>query len=83
MKELLMKVPVGLHAEDGVEMELFTSQLLALRLRGQSSERVRTSLLTREQAVRLRDALDQMIEALTPDAPAGTEDEGARRLRAA
>lgn len=84
MKERLLKVAIGLHAEDGIEMELFTRQLLALRVRGQSTERVRTSLLTREQAVRLRDALDEMIGELGPSAPADAEEEeGAHTLRAA
>ena len=83
MKERVIEVPVGLHAEDGIEMELFTRQLLALRIMGQS-ERVRTSLLTREQAVRLRDALDVMIDALSPSgAPATPEEKSTLKLKAA
>jgi hypothetical protein len=82
MKEGSVKVPVGLHAEDDVEMELFTRQLLALRIRGQA-ERIRTSLLTREQAMRLRDALGEMIERLSPSAPSCPEEESALKLKAA
>jgi hypothetical protein len=60
LKDKRVEVPAGTHGQDGVELELFTRQLLALRLKGQG-ERVRTYLLTKEQAARLRDALDEFI----------------------
>jgi hypothetical protein len=78
MKEQMVKVRIGLHEESGVELEIFTRQLLALRIMGQS-ERARTSLLTREQAIRLRAALDEMIRELD----AATPEDQAARLRAA
>ena len=74
MKERMVEVQIGLHGESSVELELFTRQLLALRIMGQS-ERARTSLLTREQAQRLRDALDEMIRGLDAAPP---EEEAAR-----
>lgn len=82
MKEGKMEVQIGLHGEGSVEMEIFTRQLLAVRIKGQS-ERARTSLLTREQAVRLRDALDELIAELSPTTPAESETEKCARLRAA
>jgi len=82
MKERMVEVKVGLHEESSVELEIFTRQLLALRIMGQS-ERARTSLLTREQAVRLRAALDELIAELSPTTPAESAAEEATRLRAA
>ena len=63
LKDRRVEVPAGTHEQDGVELELFTRQLLALRLKGQG-ERVRTSLLTKEQAARLRDALEGLIREM-------------------
>jgi hypothetical protein len=82
MKEQMVEVKIGLHEESSVELEIFTRQLLALRVMGQS-ERARTSLLTREQAQRLRAALDELIAELCPTVPAGPDVEEATRLRAA
>ena len=82
MKEQMVEVRVGLHEESSVELEIFTRQLLALRVMGQS-ERARTSLLTREQALSLRAALDELIAELSPDTPAEPGTEEATRLRAA
>lgn len=81
MSESSRRVSIGLHSEDDVEMEVFTRGLLTLRVRGQSGDRVRTSLLTREQAVSLRDALSELIESLGPEADADEAD--STRLRAA
>jgi hypothetical protein len=78
----MVEVRVGLHEESSVELEIFTRQLLALRIMGQS-ERARTSLLTREQAVRLRAALDELIAELCPSAPDSAGTGEATRLRAA
>ena len=78
MKEQMVEVQIGLHEESSVELEIFTRQLLALRIMGQS-ERARTSLITREQAQRLRAALDEMIRELDDATP----EEEAARLRAA
>ncbi|HEX7176571.1 MAG TPA: hypothetical protein VF240_14995 [Pyrinomonadaceae bacterium] len=78
----MIEVQIGLHEESSVELEIFTPQLLALRIMGQS-ERARTSLLTREQAVCLRAALDELIAELIPTAPAEPDAAGAARLRAA
>ena len=82
MKERMVEVQIGLHDESSVELEIFTRQLLALRIMGQS-ERARTSLLTREQAQRLRAALDELIAQLSPTEPAEPGAEAAARLRAA
>ena len=82
MKEQMVEVQIGLHEESSVELEIFTRQLLALRIMGQS-ERARTSLLTREQAVCLRAALDELIAELSPTAPAEPDEGEATRLRAA
>ena len=81
-KEHMVEVKVGLHEESSVELELFTRQLLALRIMGQS-ERARTSLLTRVQAQRLRAALDELIAELSPNTSAESGTEEAPRLRAA
>jgi hypothetical protein len=82
MKKQMAEVKIGLHEESSVELEIFTRQLLALRIMGQS-ERARTSLLTREQAVCLRAALDELIAELSPTAPAEPDEGKATRLRAA
>lgn len=82
MKEQMVEVQIGLHEESSVELEIFTRQLLALRIMGQS-ERARTSLLTREQAQRLRAALDELIAELSPTTPAESGTEEPTRLRAA
>ncbi len=63
LKDKRVEVPAGTNGRDGLELEIFTRQLLALRLKGQG-ERVRTSLLTKEQAARLRDALDALIREM-------------------
>lgn len=82
-KERMLEVQIGLHEESRVELEIFTRQLLALRIMGQS-ERARTSLLTREQAERLRAALDELIGELSPTTPAeSAAAEEPTRLRAA
>ncbi len=81
-KERKIEVPIGLHEEDGVELEIFTRQLLAVRIRGQA-ERVRTSLLTKEQALRLRAALDELIGEMCPTLSAGSDAEECVGLKAA
>ncbi len=66
-KERVIAVPAGPHGQDGVELELFTRRLIAVRLKGQA-ERVKTALLSREQAERLRQALGELIEHLEDSA---------------
>lgn len=83
MKEQKVEVQIGLRGEGSVEMEIFTRQLLALRIKGESSERARTSLLTREQAVCLREALEGLIAELSPTASAEPDAGEAARPRAA
>lgn len=80
-KEHIIAVPAGPHGQDGVELELFTRRLIAVRLKGQA-ERAKTALLSKAQAERLRAALDELIESLE-DTPAESRAEPAVRLRAA
>ena len=81
-KERVITIPVGPHGHDGVEIEIFTRQLIAMRLKVEA-ERARTSLLTKEQATRLRDALDELIRELESAAPCDPQDCEPPRLRAA
>lgn len=84
-KERLIEVPAGPHGQDGVELELFTRHFIAMRLRGQA-ERAKTTLLTKEQATRLRDALDELIQSLDDDATEASSDAhagGPTKLKAA
>lgn len=80
-KERSIDVPIGEHG-DGVELQLFTRRFIAMRLKGQT-ERVKTSLLTREQATLLRAALDELINELEPVPSDAANVEEATRLKAA
>lgn len=79
--ERIIAVTAGPHGQDGVELELFTRRLIAVRLKGQA-ERAKTTLLTKEQAERLREALDELIETLE-DGPTASQPEGPATLLAA
>lgn len=81
-KERRIDVPTGPHGGDAVELQLFTRQLIAMRLKGQA-ERVKTSLLTKEQATRLRAALDELIQELDSAPPDDVNIEADARLKAA
>lgn len=81
-KERKIDVPIGPHGGDAVELQLFTRQLIAMRLVGQA-ERVKTSLLTKEQATRLRAALDELIRELDSAPSDAPHTEEAARLKAA
>lgn len=64
---VMIEVPVGRRGRDGIlQLELYTKQLLAIKLKGYA-ERTATPLLTREQALRLRAALDELIPELEPE----------------
>ena len=68
MNNRVIEVPTGRRGRDGVlQLELYTRQLLAIKLKGYA-ERTTTPLLTRDQAIRLRAALDELIPELEPEA---------------
>jgi hypothetical protein len=64
MNSHVREVPTGRRGRDGVlRLEIYTRQLLAIKLKGYA-ERTATPLLTRDQAVALRAALDELIPEL-------------------
>jgi hypothetical protein len=67
MNNRVIEVATGRRGRDGVlQLELYTKQLLAIKLKGYA-ERTTTPLLTRDQALRLRAALDELIPELEPE----------------
>lgn len=67
MNNRVIEVATGRRGRDGVlQLELYTKQLLAIKLKGYA-ERTTTPLLTRDQAQRLRAALDELIPELEPE----------------
>jgi hypothetical protein len=69
MNNHVIEVRTGRSGRDGVlQLELYTSHLLAMKLKGYS-ERTATPLLTKEQAIELRAALDELIPELESDSP--------------
>ena len=67
MSSHVKEVPTGRSGRDGVlQLEIYTRQLLAIKLKGRA-ERTVTPLLTRDQAVALRAALDELIPELEPE----------------
>lgn len=69
MNNHVIEVRTGRSGRDGVlQLELYTRHLLAMKLKGYS-ERTATPLLTREQAIELRAALDELIPELESDSP--------------
>jgi hypothetical protein len=69
MNNHVIEVRTGRSGRDGVlQLELYTRQLLAMKLKGYS-ERTATPLLTKEQAIELRAALDELIPELESDSP--------------
>ena len=78
MPEREVTVAAGRREGDGLlRLSVFAEDALAVALEGHS-ERAPTLLLSREQAVRLRDALDELIGALG-DGPAADGLAGAWR----
>lgn len=68
-----IEVPTGRRGRDGIlQLELYTKQLLAIKLKGYA-ERTTTPLLTRDQALRLRAALDELIPELEPESTSEQE----------
>ncbi|MCA1616718.1 MAG: hypothetical protein LC800_22025 [Acidobacteria bacterium] len=64
MAEREVRVAAGRRAGDGeLRLSVFAEDLLAVAVEGHG-ERAPTLLLSRAQAVRLRDALDELIGAL-------------------
>ncbi|MGB7925253.1 MAG: hypothetical protein WCF57_18590 [Pyrinomonadaceae bacterium] len=62
-----IEIPTGRRGRDGIlQLELYTKQLLAIKLKGYG-ERTITPLLTIDQAMRLREALDELIPELEPE----------------
>jgi len=71
-------VAAGRREGDGLlRLSVFAEDLLAVALEGHG-ERAPTVLLSRDQAARLRDALDELIGALA-DGPAANDPAGAWR----
>jgi hypothetical protein len=69
MNTHVIEVRTGRSGRDGVlQLELYTRYLLALKLKGYS-DRTATPLLTKEQAIELRAALDELIPELESDSP--------------
>ena len=67
MNNRVLEVRIGRRGRDGIlQLELYTRQLLAIKLKGYA-ERTTTPLLTRDQAVALRAALDELIPELEPE----------------
>jgi hypothetical protein len=67
MKSHVREVPTGRCGRDAVlQLEIYTRQLLAIKLKGYA-ERTATPLLTRDQAMALRAALDELIPELEPE----------------
>ena len=67
MKNRVIEVATGRSGREGIlQLELYTRQLLSIKLKGYV-ERTPTPLLTRDQAVALRDALDELIPELEPE----------------
>ena len=67
MNNRVIEVAIGRRGRDGIlQLELYTKQLLAIKLKGYA-ERTTTPLLTRDQAIRLRAALDELIPELEPE----------------
>jgi hypothetical protein len=68
MSNRVIEVATGRCGRDGIlQLELYTRQLLAIKLKGYS-ERTATPLLTRDQAIALRSALDALIPELESEA---------------
>ena len=62
----LREIPTGLHDQHlRLRLELFTSQLLAINLLGYA-ERTAIPLLTKSQAIGLRELLDELIPHMEP-----------------
>jgi len=73
MPEREVRVAAGRREGDGgLRLSVFAEDTLAVALEGHG-ERAATLLLSRVQAVRLRDALDELIGALDEES-AGTAD---------
>lgn len=70
MPEREVTVAAGRRAGDGVlRLSVFAEDVLAVALEGHA-ERAPTLLLSRAQAVRLRDALDELVKALGEESAA-------------
>ena len=64
MNNRVIEVATGRRGLGGtLQLELYTRQLLAIKLKGYP-ERTATPLLTKEQAISLRAALDELIPVL-------------------
>jgi hypothetical protein len=73
MKNRVIEVATGRDRREGIlQLELYTRQLLAIKLKGYV-ERTPTPLLTRDQAVALRAALDELIPELESEPQAEQE----------
>lgn len=85
MNERTIEVPTGRRGADGViELKPFTQTVISLLI-ARVGERVPPLMLTRAQAVALRDALDELIPDLKEDASpeVRTYVEGVERRRPA
>lgn len=86
MNDRTIEVPTGRGGEDGVlELRPFTQAVISLSI-ARVGERVPPLMLTRAQAVALRDALDELLpdmqEDASPEAETYVERAGRRRAAA-
>ncbi len=67
MSNRVIEVRTGRGGRDKIlQLELYTRQLLAIKLKGYA-ERTPAPLLSRDQAIALRAALDELIPELEPE----------------
>ena len=73
MNNRVREVATGRRGRGGIlQLEIYTRYLLAIKLKGYG-ERTATPLLTKEQAIALRAALDEMISELESESMAEKE----------
>ncbi|HVG33977.1 MAG TPA: hypothetical protein VM911_12890 [Pyrinomonadaceae bacterium] len=85
VKDRVIEIPTGRRGEDGIlELKPFIQTVVSLSI-ARVGERVPPLLLTRAQAVALRDALDELIPDMKEDASPDVETyvEGLERRRPA
>lgn len=79
MPERELRVAAGRRAGDGgLRLSVFAEDTLAVALEGHG-ERAATLLMSRAQAARLRDALDDLIKVLDEESAASADSSGAWR----
>ena len=84
MNKRIIDVPTGRRGADGIlRLQQFTPTMIAMTI-SRLGERIPTSLLTKSQAIALRDALDELIPNLeVGSAEEQTYVEGVERRRRA